>query len=168
LTNGAESNRRYAAIAGPGRCDEPTAALAYDVGAGLARSGFTIVTGGERGAMEAASQGAHQAGGLVIGVLPGLDRARANRFADVTVVTGIGHARNLAVVASGDVVVAVGGEWGTLSEVALAGVVGRPVVLVGGWRLEHATALPSEVHYAADAGEAVTLAERLALDASTG
>jgi uncharacterized protein (TIGR00725 family) len=167
LSKGPANDRRYAAIAGPGRCDEATAALAYEVGRGLARTGFTIVTGGEGGAMEAASQGAHEAGGLVIGVLPGLDRARANRFADVTVVTGIGHARNLAVVASGDVVVAVGGGWGTLSEIALAGVLERPVVLVGGWRLEHATALPSEVHYAADAAEAVPLAERLALNASS-
>jgi uncharacterized protein (TIGR00725 family) len=124
------------------------------------------VTGGEHGAMEAASRGAHEAGGFVLGILPGLDRARANPHADATVVTGIGHARNLAVVASGDVVVAVGGEWGTLSEIALAGVIGRPVVLVGGWRLEHATALPSEVHYAADAADAVALAERLALNVS--
>jgi uncharacterized protein (TIGR00725 family) len=156
--------RRYAAIAGPGRCDEATAALAYDIGHGLAQAGFTIVTGGELGAMEAASRGAREAGGLVVGVLPGLDRSRANRFADVTVVTGIGHARNLAVVASGDVVVAVGGEWGTLSEIALAGVLGRPVVLVAGWRLEHSVALPSDVHYAADAAEAVALASRLALN----
>jgi uncharacterized protein (TIGR00725 family) len=80
----------------------------------------------------------------------------------VTIVTGIGHARNLSVVASADVVVAVGGEWGTLSEIGLAGVLGRPVVLVGGWRLEHGTGLPSEVHYAADAAEAVAIASRLA------
>jgi uncharacterized protein (TIGR00725 family) len=165
LSNGSP-DRRYAAIAGPGRCEDAVAELAYNVGHGLALAGFTIVTGGERGAMEAASRGAHEAGGLVVGVLPGLDRTRANRYADVTVVTGIGHARNLAVAASGDVVVAVGGEWGTLSEIALGGVIGRPVVLVGGWRLEHATGLPSEVHYAADAPEAVALAERLVLKVS--
>ena len=84
--------------------------------------------------MEAASRGASEAGGLAVGLLPGIDRSRANDYADVTIVTGIGHARNLAVVASGDVVVAVGGEWGTLSEIGLAGVLGRPVVIVG--RLE--------------------------------
>jgi uncharacterized protein (TIGR00725 family) len=162
LADAGEGRRRYAAIAGPSRCDDATASLAYEVGAGLARAGFTIVTGGEHGAMEAASRGAREAGGLVVGVLPGLDRSRANRYADVSVVTGIGHARNLAVVASGDVVVAVGGEWGTLSEVALAGVLGRPVVLVAGWRLEHASGLPSGVHYAGDAAEAVALASRLA------
>ena len=108
--------------------------------------------------MEAASRGAHEAGGMVVGLLPGTDRARANEYSDVTVVTGIGHARNLAVVATADVVVAVGGEWGTLSEIGLAGVLGRPVVLVAGWRLEHERRLPGEVHYAASAEEAVALA----------
>jgi uncharacterized protein (TIGR00725 family) len=162
LADAPDGGRRYAAVAGPSRCDDATAKLAYDVGAGLARAGFTVVTGGEYGAMEAASRGAHEAGGTVVGVLPGLDRSRANRYSDLTVVTGIGHARNLAVVASADVVVAVGGEWGTLSEVALAGVLERPVVLVAGWRVEHASSLPSEVHYAEDAEEAVAVANRIA------
>jgi uncharacterized protein (TIGR00725 family) len=154
--------RRYAAIAGPGRCDDETAGLAREVGHGLAAAGFTLVTGGEGGAMEAASRGAREAGGTVVGVLPGTDRSRANPFADITVVTGIGHARNLAVVASADVLVAVGGEWGTLSEIALAGVLGRPVVLLAGWRLEHVRELPGEVHYADGAAEAVALASGLA------
>jgi uncharacterized protein (TIGR00725 family) len=148
-------------VIGPGRVDSDTDALAYEVGAGLARAGFTVVTGGERGAMEAASRGASEAGGLAVGLLPGTDRSSANRYADVTVVTGIGHARNLGVVASGDVVVAVGGEWGTLSEIGLAGVLGRPIVLLAGWQLEHAVGLPGEVHYAASAAEAVALAARL-------
>jgi uncharacterized protein (TIGR00725 family) len=154
-------SRKYAAVIGPGTCDEEIRKLAYDVGAGLAKAGFTIVTGGELGAMEAASEGASEAGGLAIGLLPGTDRSRANRHAGVTVATGIGHARNLAVVASADVVVAVGGEWGTLSEIALAGVLGRPVVVVAGWKLDHSTRLPSEVHYADDAESAVAAAVRL-------
>jgi uncharacterized protein (TIGR00725 family) len=165
LDSAAGGERRYAAVVGPGRHEERTAALAYEVGRGLAANGLTVVTGGERGTMEAASCGAREAGGLVVGVLPGLDRSRANPYADVTVVTGIGHARNLAVVASADVVVAVGGEWGTLSEIALAGVLRRPVVLLEGWRLEHHTRLPGEVRYAADASEAVALATELALKA---
>ncbi len=155
--------RRYAAVAGPGRCDDELAGLAYEVGRGLAEAGFTLVTGGEAGAMEAASRGASEAGGTVVGVLPGTDRSRANVHADITVATGVGHARNLAVVASADVVVAVGGEWGTLSEIALAGVLGRPVVAVAGWRLEHRRELPrGELHYADTAAEAVELATRLA------
>ena len=100
--------------------------------------------------MAAASRGAKEAGGLAVGILPGLDRTRANTDADVTVVTGIGHARNLGVVASADVVIAIGGEWGTLSEIGLAGVLGRPVVLLAGWRLDHAIRLPSEVVLAGD------------------
>ena len=154
--------RRYAAVIGPSRCDEQVAALAYEIGAGLAREGFTVVTGGEHGAMEAASRGASEAGGLAVGLLPGIDRKSANTYADLTLATGVGHARNLGVVASADVVVAVGGEWGTLSEIGLAGVLGRPVVLVAGWRLEHKGGLPTEVHYADDAAEAVELAARLA------
>jgi uncharacterized protein (TIGR00725 family) len=150
-------------VVGPGRCDADTAALAREVGAGLAREGFTVITGGEGGAMEAASRGASEAGGLAVGLLPGVDRERANAYADVSIATGLGHARNLAVVASADVVVAVGGEWGTLSEIGLAGALGRPVVLVRGWRLEHVSSLPSEVTYADDAAGAVKAAARLAI-----
>jgi uncharacterized protein (TIGR00725 family) len=149
-------------VIGPGRSDDRIAGLAEEVGAGLARAGFTLVTGGAFGAMEAASRGAKQAGGTVVGLLPGTDRSEANEWSDVTVATGIGHARNLAVVASADVVVAVGGEWGTLSEIGLAGVVGRPVVLLAGWRLEHVAGMPSEVAYAEDPAQAVGLADRLA------
>jgi uncharacterized protein (TIGR00725 family) len=156
------TERRYAAVIGPGSCDDETTQRAFEIGHGLAAAGLTLVTGGEYGAMEAASRGAHEAGGMVVGLLPGTDRTRANRYSDVTVVTGIGHARNLAVVATADVVVAVGGEWGTLSEIGLAGVLGRPVVLVAGWRLEHELRLPGEVRYAEDAAEAVRLAADLA------
>jgi uncharacterized protein (TIGR00725 family) len=153
--------RRYASVVGPGRCPDDILKLAHEVGRGLAEAGFTIVTGGEGGAMEAASRGAKEAGGTVVGILPGTDRSRANVHADLTIATGIGHARNLAVAASGDVIVAVGGEWGTLSEIALAGVLGRPVVAVSGWRLEHSGQLPAGVHYTESAGEAVELAVRL-------
>ena len=111
--------------------------------------------------MEAASRGASEAGGTVVGILPGTDRSRANPYSDVTVVTGIGHGRNLAVVASADVVVAVGGEWGTLSEIGLAGVLGRPVVLLASWRLEHETGVPSEIARAESAADAVALAAAL-------
>jgi uncharacterized protein (TIGR00725 family) len=154
--------RRYAAVIGPGRCDERTAALAEELGAGLARAGFTLVTGGAFGAMEAASRGASKGGGTVVAVLPGTDRSEANEWSDVTVATGIGHARNLSVVATADVVIAVGGEWGTLSEIGLAGVVGRPVVLLAGWRLDHAAGLPSEIAYADSPARAVELATELA------
>ncbi len=112
--------------------------------------------------MEAAARGAREAGGTVVGILPGIDRTAANPWSDVTVVSGIGHARNLAVAASADVVVAVGGGWGTLSEIGLAGVLGRPVVLLAGWRLDHAGGLPGEVTYASSSEEAVERAAALA------
>ena len=134
--------------------------MCHAVGRGLAAAGFILVTGGMQGAMEAASRGARAAGGLVVGILPGTDRSGANAYSDVTVVSGVGHARNLSVVASADVVVAVGGEWGTLSEIGLAGVLGRPVVALAGWRLEHESAMPGEIRYAQDAAEAVALAVR--------
>jgi uncharacterized protein (TIGR00725 family) len=159
--------RRYAAVIGPSRCPDETARLCREVGRGLAEAGFTLVTGGTGGAMEAASHGAHEANGMVVGVLPGTDRADANGYSDVTVATGLGHARNLAVVASADVVVAVGGEWGTLSEIGLAGVLGRPVVLLAGWRLDHESRMPSEIRYAKNARDAVALAASLA-DRSMG
>jgi uncharacterized protein (TIGR00725 family) len=155
-------------VIGPGDADEPTAKLAFEVGQGLAQRGFVIVTGGEHGAMEAAARGAHEAGGTVVGILPGIDRTAANPWSDVTVVSGIGHARNVSVAASADVVVAVGGGWGTLSEIGLAGVLGRPVVLLAGWRLEHAGGLPGEVTYASSAEEAVERAVALAGDPGRG
>lgn len=81
--------------------------------------------------MEAAARGAHQAGGTTIGILPGESRTAANPWIQHAIATGVGHARNLAVVASGDVVIAVGGAWGTASEIALARTLGRPVIVLG-------------------------------------
>jgi hypothetical protein len=80
--------------------------------------------------MAAAARGAKSAGGVTIGVLPGERRGDANEWIDHAVVTGVGHARNLAVVASGDAVIAVGGQWGTLAEIGFANVLGRPVVIL--------------------------------------
>ena len=85
--------------------------------------------------MEGASRGATENGGTAIGILPDEDRGRANGFLSFSVAAGTGHARNLAVVCSGDVVIAVGGEYGTLSEIGLALKVGRPVIALGSWDL---------------------------------
>ena len=108
-------------------------AAAEEIGRLLAERGCTVVTGGLDEVMAAAHRGAKGAGGTTIAILPGERRADANAWADHVVVTGIGHARNLAVAASGDAVIAVGGSWGTLAEIAFARRLGRPVVvLVGG------------------------------------
>ena len=103
---------------------------AEEVGRLLADRGCTVVTGGLGEGMGAACRWAKAAGGTTIGILPGERRAAANRWVDHAVVTGIGHARNLAVVASGDAVIAVGGRWGTRAEVAFARALGRPVAVL--------------------------------------
>ena len=110
---------------------------AEEVGRLLAERGCTVVCGGRGEVMAAAARGAKTAGGTTIGVLPGETRADASEWIDHVVVTGIGHARNLAVVASGEAVIAVGGRWGTLAEIGLARTLGRPVVILEpGWEIE--------------------------------
>jgi uncharacterized protein (TIGR00725 family) len=112
-------------------------ARAEEVGRLLAERGCTVVTGGRGSVMAAAARGAKSAGGVTIGVLPGESRREANEWIDHAVVTGVGHARNLAVVASGDAVIAVGGRWGTLAEIGFANLLGRRVVILEpGWQLD--------------------------------
>ena len=105
------------------------------VGRGVAEAGAVLVCGGLTGVMEAASKGAAEAGGTVLAILPTLSPADANPYATHAVATGTGHARNLAVVASSEAVIAVGGEWGTLSEIAYARKLGRPVITIQSWPL---------------------------------
>jgi uncharacterized protein (TIGR00725 family) len=110
---------------------------AEQVGRLLAERGATVVTGGLGEVMAAAARGANGAGGTTIGILPGETRVDGNPWLDHVVVTGIGHGRNLAVVASGDAVIAVGGRYGTLAEIGFALTLGRPVVVLEpGWRVE--------------------------------
>ena len=107
------------------------------VGRLLAERGCTVVCGGLGEVMAAAARGAKSAGGTTIGILPGEDPSDASEWIDHVVVTGIGHARNLAVVASGEAVIAIGGRWGTLAEIGLARTLGRPVVILEpGWEIE--------------------------------
>jgi uncharacterized protein (TIGR00725 family) len=115
------------AVIGSGREHE---GRAEEVGRLLAERGCTVVTGGLGEVMAAASRGAKAGGGTTIGILPGERREDANDWIDHAVVTGIGHARNLAVVASGDAVIAVGGSWGTLAEIGFALRLGRAVVIL--------------------------------------
>jgi uncharacterized protein (TIGR00725 family) len=129
-------------------------AAAEEIGRLLAERGCTVVTGGLDEVMAGAHRGAKAAGGTTIAILPGEDRAAANEWADHVVVTGIGHARNLAVAASGDAVIAVGGSWGTLAEIAFARRLGRVVVA-----LEGASAVEG-VPVARTPAEAVELALR--------
>lgn len=123
------------AVIGPGEASDEELAAAHTIGAGLADAGVVVVTGGRGGVMAAATAGARGAGGVTLALLPGDDRAAAVEEPTVTVPTGLGEARNVLVVRSADAIVAIGGAWGTLSEVALAIRRGTPVVGLGTWRL---------------------------------
>ncbi|NLO28728.1 MAG: TIGR00725 family protein [Actinobacteria bacterium] len=147
---------KYVSVIGGGRCDAADYALAEEVGRLVAGEGATLVCGGLAGVMEAAARGAKEAGGVTIGILPGHDRAPANPYIDHVLTTGIGHARNLAVVSSGDAVIAVGGGYGTLAEIGLAAKIGRPVVVLSGWRLENDKGTHG-IWYATSPAEAIAL-----------
>jgi uncharacterized protein (TIGR00725 family) len=153
------------AVIGAATGDAELLADAEQVGRLLARAGAVVVCGGGGGVMEAASRGARAEGGLVIGVLPGLDPADANEHVTHVVATGVGHARNLAVVGSGEAVIAVGGEWGTLSEIAFARKLGRTVVALDSWELRNRTGAELGIVEADSAEEAVAVALRGVIDA---
>ena len=127
---------RHVAVVGAGVAAAEEERVAREVGRLLAEAGVAVVCGGLDGVMAAACRGAKEAGGTTIGILPGDDRTAANAWVDVAIPTGMGEARNAIVVRSSDAVIAVGGEFGTLSEIALALKLGRPVVGLATWTLE--------------------------------
>jgi uncharacterized protein (TIGR00725 family) len=134
----AERRATQIAVIGSGTCaqDSELAGLAEEVGRRLGEAGAVLVSGGLGGVMEAASRGAAGAGGTVIGIVPSASPDDANPHCTHVVATGIGQARNLAVVASGEAVIAVGGEWGTLSEIGFARRLDRQVVTLRSWRAQ--------------------------------
>ena len=145
--------RGYVGVVGPSGDPDPVVLRdAEEVGRLLALAGVLVVTGGGTGVMAAASRGAAAAGGTVLGILPGLDRHEGNSYLTVSVPTGLGEMRNALLVRSVDALVAVGGSWGTLSEVALACRTGVPVFALHGWDLP-AGGGPVVVADAADAAE---------------
>jgi uncharacterized protein (TIGR00725 family) len=129
------SEPRYVSVIGASRASAGLAARAEELGELLAERGLVVVCGGREGVMEAVARGVRRRGGVSIGILPEADRTRAAPDLTYTVCSGIGHARNLSVVASGDIVIAVGGAWGTLSEIGLARSLGRPVILLDTWEV---------------------------------
>ena len=132
--------------------------MGTELGELLAQRGCVVVCGGMEGVMEAVASGVRRAGGTCIGILPTLDRRGAAPELTYALCTGLGHARNLAVVASGDVVIALGGAWGTLSEIGLARSVGRPVITLRSWSLEPDEGELDGVQRARTPAEAVELA----------
>jgi len=152
-------SRRQIAVVGAASCGDRTARLAEEVGRLLAGEGAAVLTGGGGGVMEAASRGATEAGGQTVGILPGTDRRATppNAWVDTALFTGLGQARNVVLVLSADAVVAIGGSWGTLSEIALAAKHGRPVVLLDSWSLRPPDASDSGLPVATDPTDAVDL-----------
>lgn len=128
---------RQIAVIGSAEAGEPDIAVAERVGSALASAGAIVICGGLGGVMAAACRGAKSAGGLTVGILPGQDASDANAWVDVAIPTGLGEARNFLVVSSATAVIAIGGAYGTLSEVALALRAAIPVIGIGTWSLIH-------------------------------
>ncbi len=148
----------YVAVVGSDESDKATDAVAEELGRELGRRGAIVVCGGLGGVMEAACRGAKSAGGSTLGILPADDRAAANTYVDVAVATGMGEGRNALVARTADVVVAVAGEFGTLSEIALALRMGKPVIGLATWELSRDGRPVDAIVRASGAADAAELA----------
>jgi uncharacterized protein (TIGR00725 family) len=151
----------YVAVVGGGEAEADACAAAEEIGHELAQRGAVVVCGGLGGVMEAACRGAKRGGGTTVGILPTDDRTDANPWVDVAVATGMGEARNALVVRTVDVVIAVDGEFGTLSEIALALRTGTPVVGVATWELARPGLASDPIVRAGSPSEAVARALEL-------
>ena len=161
----AMSGRLQIAVVGAASCDDATAAIARELGAEIARAGAVLLTGGRGGVMAAASAGARTAGGLAVGLLPGIDAASSppNEHLDVTLFTGLQQARNQVLVLSAAAVVAIGGGWGTLSEIAFALKFRVPVVLLASWDLKRPDGLSDPLlFHARTPADAIVIACQMA------
>lgn len=152
----------YVAVVGSGDSSQDLDGIAHEVGRLLADAGAVLVCGGLTGVMEAACRGAKSGGGTTVGILPGDDRRAANPYVDIAVATGLGEARNTLVVRAADVVIAVAGEFGTLSEIGFALKIGTPVVGLDTWELAKRGEQIVAIQRADTPARAVNLALRLA------
>jgi uncharacterized protein (TIGR00725 family) len=128
--------RRYVAVCGASEATASQLASAREVGRLLAEAGVVVINGGLGGVSGAASEGASRAGGLVVGILPDTDRRGANPHLTVSLPSGMGQARNVLIVTAAESVIAIGEGWGTLSEIAIARRLGRPVVALDSWSVK--------------------------------
>jgi hypothetical protein len=158
----ATENKRFIAVIGGNQCSKEEAKLAEGVGRELARRGAILVCGGLGGVMEAACKGASLEGGLTIGILPGENPQAANPYVQIPIVTGIGYARNVAVVKSAQAVIAIGGNYGTLSEIAHALQSDIPVIGLNTWSLSRNGEPDESIIRAESPAEAVNKALSLA------
>jgi uncharacterized protein (TIGR00725 family) len=148
----------YVAVVGPSDAASDEVEAARAVGAELARRGAVVVCGGRGGVMEAAARGAREGGGTAVGILPGPERAEANAYVDLAIATGMGELRNGLIVRTVDAVIAIGGAYGTLSEIALALKIGKPVVGLKTWELARAGRADDSIAAASGPVEAVDMA----------
>lgn len=130
--------RPLVGVIGTANASEREYETALDVGRRIARQGWTLVCGGLSGVMEGASRGAHEAGGVVVGILPTGSIDDANQFVTIPIATNMGHARNAIIAHTAEMLVAVGGGFGTLSEIALGRKLGKPVFAIGSWEIAEA------------------------------
>jgi uncharacterized protein (TIGR00725 family) len=145
----------FIGVIGGGKCSRSIARLAQEVGRELAEHGATVICGGLGGVMEAVCKGAKEAGGLTIGILPGNKQSDANPYVDIPIVTGMGEMRNVIIVKSAQVVIAIDGEYGTLSEIGHALKNGVPVIGLNTWSLAKAGKADDSIIIAEDAKDAV-------------
>jgi uncharacterized protein (TIGR00725 family) len=134
--SGARAESRYIGVIGQGECGAEMAAKAEEVGRRIAEAGAVLVCGGMGGVMEAACRGAQAAGGTTVGILQGSERSDGNPYLSFSVATGLGEARNLAIIRTSDALIAVGGSYGTLSEIGFALKMGKRVIGLGTWDIE--------------------------------
>jgi len=152
------TNRKLVAVIGGGQCSNKEAEIAEEVGRELAKREAILVCGGLGGVMEAACRGASTEGGITIGILPGENRQAANLYVQIPIVTGIGYARNVAVVKSAQAVIAIGGRYGTLAEISYALQSGVPVIGLNTWVLSKNGKQDDSIITAQNPSEAVDLA----------
>lgn len=145
----------YIAVIGGQQATEQEERFAYDIGKGIAEAGSYVICGGLGGIMQAACRGAREAGGTTIGVLPGPFRSDANPFVDIVIATDMGQARNAIIIRTADSVIAVGGEYGTLTEIGMALKMGKRVVALESWRIERAGRFDERIIYAESPEDAI-------------
>jgi uncharacterized protein (TIGR00725 family) len=155
----------HVAVVGSGSAERDALLMAEEVGRLLATRGAIVLCGGLGGVMEAACRGAKSVGGMTVGLLPGSDRREANAWVDLAIPTGLGEARNALVVRAADVLIAIAGEFGTLSEIALALKTEKPVVGIDTWELSRGGQIATQIVRAATPAEAVDRALALAAGA---
>ena len=148
-------------VIGPAQTSPEMLTTAEEVGLEIAKHSAVLLCGGLGGVMEAAARGARSAGGLTVGILPGIDAGEANAFIDVPLATGLGEARNILVVRAAQAVIAVGGSYGTLSEIAFALKMGVPVIGLATWQLRAPDGTEAPIIPASSAREAVEKAIRI-------